>query len=137
MVLTDVDTLVEFRKGESSKPNKDEKPQQGKDRGVKGVKSQHHNGKEKAPQKKDGPNNGKKEAKCQHNCFLCDGDQWVRDCPKKMAFNAMFSETKEKQPEVPPAEAANMGCLKLFNALNAKQIPTKVQDKSLMHVVEY
>ena len=109
-------------------------PQQGKGRGVKGDKSQHHDSKEKAPQKNDGPKDGKKEAKCQHNCFLCGGDHWVRDCPKTKAFNAMFSETEKKQQEVPPAEAANMGCLKLFNVLNAKQIPGKVQDKSLMHV---
>ena len=58
----------------------------------------------------------------------------MRDCPKKKAFNAIFSETGEKHPEAPPADAANMGCLQLFNALNAKPIPAKVQDKSLMHV---
>lgn len=46
----------------------------------------------------------------------------------------MFSETGEKQLEAPPADVTNMGCLQLFNALNAKLIPAKVQDKSLMHV---
>ena len=58
----------------------------------------------------------------------------MRDCPKNKVFNAMFSETDEKQSEAPLANAANMGCLQLFNALNAKPIPAKVQDKSLMHV---
>ena len=55
-------------------------------------------------------------------------------CLKKKAFYAMFSETGEKQPEAPPADAANISCLQLFNALNAQSILSKVQDKSLMHV---
>ena len=46
--------------------------------------------------------------------------------PKKKAFNTMFSEIGEKQPEAPLADAASMGCLQLFNALNAKPIPAKV-----------
>lgn len=58
----------------------------------------------------------------------------MQDCPKNKVFNAMFSKTGEKQPEAPPVDAANMGCFQLFNALNAKPIPAKVQDKSLMHV---
>ena len=58
----------------------------------------------------------------------------MQDCPKKKAFNAMFSEIGKKQLEAPPADVANMGCLQLFNALNAKPIPSKVQDKSLMDV---
>lgn len=58
----------------------------------------------------------------------------MQDCPKNKVFNAMFSETGEKQPEAPPADTTNMGCLQLFNALNAKPILAKVQDKSLMHV---
>lgn len=58
----------------------------------------------------------------------------MRDCPKKKACNTMFKETGEKQLEVPPIEAADTGCFRFFNALNAKQLPAKVQDKSLMHV---
>lgn len=41
----------------------------------------------------------------------------------------MFKETGEKQLEVPPTKAANTGCFRFFNALNAKQLPAKVQDK--------
>ena len=72
MALTEANTLVEFRKGESSKPKKDDNPQHGKNGRAKGDKSQHHDGKDK-PQKKNGPKNGKKKAKLKHNFFLCDG----------------------------------------------------------------
>ena len=58
----------------------------------------------------------------------------MRDCPKKKACNTMFKENGEKQLEVPPIEAVDTGCFHFFNALNAKQLPAKVQDKSLMHV---
>ena len=30
-------------------------------------------------------------------CFVYDGDYWIKDCPKKKAFNAMFSKSREKQ----------------------------------------
>ena len=44
--LTKADTLVEFRKGESSKPKKDDKLLHGKGGGAKGDKP-HHDGKDK------------------------------------------------------------------------------------------
>lgn len=50
----------------------------------------------------------------------------MTNCLKKKTFNAMFNELEEKQLEVPPATAANIGCLQLFNELNAKQLPGKV-----------
>ena len=46
----------------------------------------------------------------------------------------MFSEIGEEQPKAPPVEIANMGCLQLFNMLNAKPIPANVQEKWFMHV---
>ena len=45
--LAEADTLVEFQKGELSKPKKDNKPQHGKDGEAKGDKSQHHDGNDK------------------------------------------------------------------------------------------
>lgn len=46
----------------------------------------------------------------------------------------MFSKTREKQPEAPLVDAANIDCLQLFNTLNTKPILAKVQDKSFMHI---
>ena len=83
----------------SSKLKKDDKPKHGKSGGAKGDKSQHYDSKDKPWKKnnpRDGQKDGKKESKHKHNCFLYDRDHWVRDCPKKKAFNAMFSETGEK-----------------------------------------
>lgn len=54
MALIEVNTLLEFRKGESSKPKKVDKPQHGKCGGLKVDKSQHHDRKEK-PLKKTWP----------------------------------------------------------------------------------
>lgn len=59
MALTEVNTLLEFQKGESSKPKKVDKPQHGKCGGLKVDKSQHHDRKEK-PLKKSGPKDGKR-----------------------------------------------------------------------------
>lgn len=50
----------------------------------------------------------------------------MTNCLKKKTFNAMFNKLEEKQLEVPPTTAANIGCLQLFNELNAKQLPAKV-----------
>lgn len=44
IALIEADTLVEFRKGELSKPKKDNKPQHGKCGEAKGDKLQHHDG---------------------------------------------------------------------------------------------
>ncbi|XP_031278002.1 uncharacterized protein LOC116136436 [Pistacia vera] len=129
--LTEADTLVEFHKGETSKPKKDGKSDHGKGGGGKGDKPSHREKGDKPPHKKEWRKYGKKEYKRRENCYLCDGDHWIRDCPKRKAFNAMF---EEKQPETSASETANMGCLQLLNALKVKPAQPKAQDKSLMHV---
>ncbi|RVX03349.1 hypothetical protein CK203_019916 [Vitis vinifera] len=61
------------------------------------------------------------------NCFLCDGPQRARDCPKRKALNAMIEE-KEQEGD------AKMGSLQLLNALKAKPMPKTPQSKGLMYV---
>ncbi|RVW87492.1 hypothetical protein CK203_036260 [Vitis vinifera] len=71
------ESLVDYRRGDSSKP----KPQS------------------KSPSGKGGKGKDKrKELTPRTNCFLCDGPHWAQDCPKRKALNAMIEE-KENEGE--------------------------------------
>ncbi|XP_060674828.1 uncharacterized protein LOC132804444 [Ziziphus jujuba] len=127
-VLTMAETLVEYRRGESSNP----KP---KNNYIKGGGAKFH----KTPQSKEVPRRpplpnkdwkkgGKPEFKPKENCFLCDGPHWARDCPKRKSLSAMLEE-RETQ------EHTQMGCLQLLNSLKASPIPTNnTKNNSLMYV---
>ena len=85
------ESLVDYRRGDSSKPKPPSKGNQAKGGGDK--RSQGHTPKErssKGPSGKDGKGKDKrKEFKARTNCFLCDGPHWAQDCPKRKALNAM------------------------------------------------
>ena len=123
------ESLVDYRRGDSSKPKPPSKGNQAKGGGDK--RSQGHTSKEgssKGPSGKDGKGKDKrKEFTPRTNCFLCDGPHWARDCPKRKTLNAMIEE-KEQEGD------AKVGSLQLLNALKAKPMPKTTQSKGLMYV---
>ncbi|RVW30564.1 hypothetical protein CK203_086051 [Vitis vinifera] len=92
------ESLVDYRRGDSSKPKPPSKGNQAKGGGDK--RSQGHTSKEgssKGPSGKDGKGKDKrKEFTPRTNCFLCDGPHWARDCLKRKALNAMIEERSKK-----------------------------------------
>ncbi|RVW63236.1 Retrovirus-related Pol polyprotein from transposon 297 [Vitis vinifera] len=67
-----VESFVDYRRGDSSKPKPPSKGNQAK-------------GKDK-----------RKEFTPKTNCFLCDGPHWAWDCPKRKALNAMIEEKEQE-----------------------------------------
>ena len=129
MAIAVAKSLVDYRRGDSSKPKPPSKSNQAKgggDKGSRGYTSKE--GSSKGPSGKDGKDKDKqKEFMPRTNCFLCDGPHWARDYPKRKALNAMIEE-KEKEGD------AQVGSLQLLNALNAKSMPKTPQSKGLMYV---
>ena len=123
------ESLVDYRRGDSSKPKPPSKGNQAKGGGDKGSRSYaYKEGSSKGPSGKDGKGKDKrKEFTPRTNCFLCDKPHWARDYPKRKALNAMLKE-KEKEGN------AHVGSLQLLNALKAKLVPKTPQSKGLMYV---
>ncbi|RVW47773.1 hypothetical protein CK203_091768 [Vitis vinifera] len=107
-----VESLVDYRKGDSSKPKLPSKGNQAKGGGDKGSRDYtSKEGSNKGPSGKDGKGKDKrKEFAPKTNCFLCDGPHWARDYPKKKALNAMIEENEQEGD-------AKVGSLQLLNAL--------------------
>ncbi|RVW34437.1 RNA-directed DNA polymerase-like [Vitis vinifera] len=122
------ESLVDYRRGDSSKPKPPSKGNQAKGGGDK--RSQGHTPKEgssKALVARMAKARTSERSSPRTNCFLCDGPHWARDCPKRKALNAMIEE-KEQEGD------AKMGSLQLLNALKAKPMPKMPQSKGLMYV---
>ena len=116
--MAGVESLMEYKRGDFSKPKPQSKVNHakgGKDKGSRGYTPKERSSKTLGG--KDGKGKDKrKEFKPRTNCFLCDGPHWARDCPKRKALNAMIEE-KEQEDD------AKMGSLQLLNALKAKPMP--------------
>ena len=129
MTMAVVESLVEYKREDSSKPKPQSKSNHakgGEDKGSRGYPSKE--GSSRGPSGNDGKGKDKwKEFMPRTNCFLCDGPHWVRDCPKRKALNAMIEE-KEKE------DNAHVGSLQLLNTLKAKLVPTTPQSRGLMYV---
>ena len=129
MTMAVVESLVEYKREDSSKPKPQSKSNHakgGEDKGSRGYPSKE--GSSRGPSGNDGKGKDKwKEFMPRTNCFLCDGPHWVRDCPKRKALNAMIEE-KEKE------DNAHVGSLQLLNTLKAKLVPTMPQSRGLMYV---
>ncbi|RVW45297.1 hypothetical protein CK203_092499 [Vitis vinifera] len=105
-----VESLVEYKRGDSYKPMPQSK------------------GSNKMSSGKDGKGKDKrKEFMTKTKCFLCDSPHWVRDNPKRKTLNAMIEE-KKKEGE------AHVGLLQLLNILKAKSVPKMPQSKGLIYV---
>ena len=126
-----VESLVEYKMGDSSKPKPQSKGNHakgGKNKGSRGYTPKE--GSSKTSSGKDGKCKDKqKKLKPKTNYFLCDGPHWAQDCPKRKALNAMIEENeKEKEGD------AHVGSLQLLNALKAKPVPKTPQSKRSMYV---
>ena len=88
--LTTAETLVEYRRGESS--NSKPKSNYTKGGGAKFHKPQHKENSNKPSPSKDWRKGSKPEMKPKDDCFLCGGPHWARDCPKRKSLSAMLEE---------------------------------------------
>ncbi|RVX13954.1 hypothetical protein CK203_011471 [Vitis vinifera] len=86
------ESLVDYRKGDSSKPKPPSKGNQDK-------------GKDK-----------RKEFTPRTNCFLCDGPHWARDYPKRKTLNAMIEE-KEQEDDAKVGSLQLLNALKASRCL--------------------
>ena len=123
------ESLVEYKRGDSSKPKPQSKGNHAKGGGDKGSREYTpKEGSSKTSSGKDGKGKDKrKEFMPRTNCFLCDGPHWARDYPKRKGLNSMI-EKKEKKGD------AHVGSLQLLNAVKAKSVPKMHQSKGLMYV---
>ncbi|XP_059598686.1 uncharacterized protein LOC132255070 [Vitis vinifera] len=115
------ESLVDYRRGDSSTPKPPSKGNQAKGGGDKESRDYAcKEGTSKGPSGKDGKGKDKRKE-------FTPKTNWVRDCPKRKALNAMIEE-KEKEGD------AQVGSLQLLNALKAKPMPKMPQSKELMYV---
>ena len=86
------ESLMDFRRGDSSQAKPPFKGSQAKGGGDKGYKS--YNAKEgssAASTSREGKSRDwHKDFKPKNKCFLCDGPHWARECPKRKALSAMI-----------------------------------------------
>nr|CAN63886.1 hypothetical protein VITISV_020086 [Vitis vinifera] len=121
--MAGVESLMEYKRGDFSKPKPQSKVNHakgGKDKGSRGYTPKERSSKTLGG--KDGKGKGKqKEFMPRTNCFLCDGPHWTLDYAKRKALNAMIGE-KEKEGD------AHVGSLQLLNTLKAKPVPKTPQN---------
>ncbi|GFY85681.1 hypothetical protein Acr_04g0004190 [Actinidia rufa] len=63
-------------------------------------------------------------------CFLCDGNHFARDCPKRTKLSALIQDEEEESRD----EETKMGSLRLLNAIKAKVDLAKTTKKGRMYV---
>ena len=125
------ESLMDFRRGDSSQAKPPFKGSQAKGGGDKGYKS--YNAKEgssAASTSREGKSGDwRRDFKPKNKCFLCDGPHWARECLKRKALSAMIE--RETMQE---GDDTHMGSMQLLNALKAKQAKKPPQSKGLMYV---
>ena len=125
------ESLMDFRREDSSQTKPSFKGSHAKGGGDKGSKS--YNAKEgscAASTTKEGKSRDRRrDFKPKTNCFLCDGPHWARECPKRKALNALIERETEQE-----GDDAHMGSMQLLNALKVKQAKEQLQRKGLMYV---
>ena len=131
MTMAVTESLMDFRRGDSSQPKTSFKGSHAKGGGDKGYKS--HNSKEGSSaafinkERKSGDR--RRDFKPKTNCFLCDGPHWARECPKRKALNALIERETEQE-----GDDAHMGSMQLLNALKVKTAKEQPESKGLMYV---
>ena len=117
-VMAVAESLMDFRRGDSSQTKLSFKSSLAKGGGDKGYKS--YNAKEgssAASTNKEGKSRDRRrDFKPKTNCFLCDGPHLARECPKRKALNALIEREIEQE-----GDDAHMGSMQLLNALKVKQ----------------
>ncbi|GFY86747.1 cAMP-regulated phosphoprotein 19-related protein [Actinidia rufa] len=64
------------------------------------------------------------------SCFLCDGNHFARDCPKRAKLSALIRDDEEE----PHQEEAKVGSLRLLDAIKAQVGKSKAPRKGRMYV---
>ncbi|GFY94853.1 hypothetical protein Acr_10g0002380 [Actinidia rufa] len=64
------------------------------------------------------------------SCFLCDGNHFARDCPKRSKLSALIRDDEEE----PHQEEAKVGSLRLLDAIKAQVGKSKAPRKGRMYV---
>ena len=130
-VMAVVESLMDFRRGDSSQAKPPFKCSHAKGGGDKGYKS--YNAKEgssAASTSREGKSGDRRrDFKPKTNCFLCDGPHWARECLKRKALRAMIERETEQE-----GDDTHMGSMQLLNALKVKQDKKQPQNKGLMYV---
>ena len=125
------ESLMDFRRGDSSQAKPPFKGSHAKGGGDKGYKS--YNAKEgsiAASTSREGKGGDqRRDFKPKTNCFLCDEPHWPRECPKRKALSAMIERETEQE-----GDDTHMGSMQLLNALKVKQAKKQPQSKGLMYV---
>ncbi|GFZ18764.1 hypothetical protein Acr_27g0005030 [Actinidia rufa] len=76
-------------------------------------------------------NKGKRNGdKPKLSCFLCDGNHFARDCPKRAKLSALIRDDEEE----PHQEEAKVGSLRLLDAIKAQVGKSKAPRKGRMYV---
>ena len=126
------ESLMDFRRGDSSQAKPPFKGSHAKGEGDRGYKNNNATieGSKAASTSREGKSGDRRrDFKPKTNCFLCDGPHWARECPKRKVLSAMIErETKQE------GDDTHMGSIQLLNALKAKQAKKQPQSKGLMYV---
>ena len=125
------ESLMDFRRGDSSQEKPPFKGSHAKGGGDKGYKS--YNAKEgssAASTSREGKSGDRRrDFKPKTNCFLCDGPHWAHKCLKRKGLSAMIERETEQE-----GDATHIGLMQLLNALKFKQAKKQPQNKGLMYV---
>ncbi|XP_044497624.1 uncharacterized protein LOC123219699 [Mangifera indica] len=110
------ESLVEYRKPEKSKDPRHGKSRSGDRHHYKEGPRDHNKHKGKAVQKDQRDQQDKGHWRGPPKCFLCDGEHFVRECPKRSRLAALV----EDRPDPQPQQEARVGSLQILSAIKAK-----------------
>ena len=121
------ESLFEFKKSEPSKI-KGQKFNKGKGE----TSGQTKDGGNKPPMYNKGKPSYDKPSgdKAKLRCFLCEGNHFAKECPKRSKLSALIQRDEEESRQ----EETKMGSLRLLNAIKAKVDVTKATKKGRMYV---
>ena len=121
------ESLMDFRRGDSSQAKPPFKGSYAKGGGDRGYKN--NNATKEGSNTASTSRDRRRDFKPKNNCFLCDGPHWARECPKRKALSAMIERETEQE-----GDDTHMWSMRLLNALKAKQAKKQPQSKGLMYV---
>ena len=123
------ESLMDFRRGDSSQAKLPFKGSHAKGGGDRGYKNNKEGSNATSTSREGKSGDRRRDFKPKANCFLCDGPHWARECPKRKALSAMIERETEQE-----GDDTHMGSMQLLNALKAKQAKKQPQSKGLMYV---